>query len=96
MFRLVKAIHSSQLGSFSTRKDVVLPLLWPIKSADGKSEISEIPIKNNTNIIISIIGANREKRVWGEDADQWKPDRWLNPLPESVSKAHLPGVYSQM
>ena len=74
----------------------MLPLLWPIKSADGKSEITEIPLKKNTNVIVSILGANRSKRVWGEDADQWKPDRWLNPLPESVSKAHLPGVYSQM
>lgn len=79
-----------------TRKDVVLPLLWPIKSADGKCEITEIPLKKNTNVIVSIIGANRSKTIWGEDADQWKPERWLKPLPETVSKAHLPGVYSQM
>lgn len=79
-----------------TRKDVVLPLLWPIKSADGKRMINEIPLKKNTNVIISILGANRSKAIWGDDAEEWKPERWLAPLPESVSKAHLPGVYASM
>ena len=84
------------MSPLRTRKDIVLPLLWPIKAADGKTEITEIPLKENTSVIISIIGANRCKAIWGEDADQWNPDRWLKPLPGSVSKAHLPGVYSQM
>lgn len=83
-------------ATIRTRKDVVLPLLWPIRSTDGKSEIKEIPLKKNTNIIISIIGANKNKRVWGDDAEEWKPERWLKPLPESVSKAHLPGIYASM
>ena len=72
--------------------DTVLPLLWPITSVSGK-EIKEIPIKKNTNVIISIMGANRRKEIWGDDAGDWKPDRWLQPLPESVTKARLPGVY---
>ncbi|KAI5118019.1 hypothetical protein M0805_003456 [Coniferiporia weirii] len=85
----------SQL-SRTTRKDVVMPLFWPIKSADGKSEIKEIPLKKNTDVIISIVGANRSKKIWGDDAEEWKPERWLKPTPESVSKAHLPGVYASM
>ncbi|KAL5521682.1 hypothetical protein ACEPAF_2430 [Sanghuangporus sanghuang] len=80
----------------TTRKDVILPLAWPILGADGKTEIAEIPIKKNTNVIVSIIGSNRSKRIWGDDAEEWKPDRWLSPLPESVAKAHMPGVYSSM
>ncbi|KAH8114788.1 cytochrome P450 [Phellopilus nigrolimitatus] len=80
----------------TTRKDIVLPLLWPIKSADGKTEIKEIPLKKNTNVVISVLGANRSKRIWGEDAEEWKPERWLKPLPDSVSKAHLPGIYASM
>ncbi|KAL5492757.1 hypothetical protein ACEPAI_4204 [Sanghuangporus weigelae] len=80
----------------TTRKDVIMPLTWPILSANGKTEITEIPVKNNTNIYILIYGVNRSKKIWGEDAEEWKPERWLNPLPESVSKAHLPGVYSSM
>ncbi|KAL5524290.1 hypothetical protein ACEPAF_9430 [Sanghuangporus sanghuang] len=78
----------------TTRKDVVLPLLWPIKSADEKTEIKQIPIKSNTNVIISVIGANTNKRVWGDDAEEWKPERWMQPLPESATKVRLPGIYS--
>ena len=73
-----------------------MPLLWPIKSADGKSEIKEIPVKKNTNILVSIINANTSTRIWGEDAEEWKPERWLKPQPKSVSEAHLPGVYASM
>ncbi|KAL5525734.1 hypothetical protein ACEPAG_7071 [Sanghuangporus baumii] len=80
----------------TARKDIVLPLAWPILGVDRKTEISEIPIKANTNVVVSIIGANRSKKIWGDDAEEWKPERWLEPLPESVAKAHMPGVYASM
>jgi len=80
----------------TTREDAVLPLLWPVKPAGGKAEMKEIPLKKNTGIMISILNANRSKAVWGEDADQWKPERWLCALPESVANARLPGVYASM
>ena len=65
-------------------------------SADGKTLITEIPIKKGTTLYISVLGANRNKHVWGEDADEWKPERWLRPLPRSVQDSKLPGIYSQM
>ena len=80
----------------SARADTVLPLMWPIKSVDGKSEIKEVSIKKNTTLILSIFNANRHPAVWGDDAEEWKPERWLKPLPDSVAKAHLPSVYSSM
>lgn len=80
----------------TTRADVVLPLAWPITAVDGVTQLSEIPLKNNTGVVVSIIGANRCKKIWGEDAEEWKPERWLNPMPESIAKAHLPGVYASM
>ncbi|TDL20047.1 cytochrome P450 [Rickenella mellea] len=83
------------LLSRTTRKDVTLPLLWPIKSTDG-NQIREIALKRNTNIIISIIAANRNKTIWGQDADVWRPERWLTPMAESNSRAQLPGVYASM
>ena len=52
-----------------------MPLMFPIKAEDG-SEIKEIPVKKNTDVIISILGANRSKRIWGDDAEEWKPERW--------------------
>lgn len=34
--------------------------------------------------------------MWGPDALEFKPERWLSPLPESVVITHLPSVYSNM
>ncbi|KAF5326984.1 hypothetical protein D9619_004812 [Psilocybe cf. subviscida] len=81
--------------SRTTRQDVVLPLGTPIKGLDGR-EITEIPIPSNTNVIVGILAANRNPEVWGPDADKWKPERWLNPLPETVPSAHMPGIYSHL
>ena len=78
-----------------TRKETVLPLSTPILGLDGR-EMTKIPIPNNTNIIISIYAANRNPEIWGPDSYDWKPERWFNPLPETVTKAHIPGVYSHL
>ncbi len=47
-------------------------------------------------VLLDIIGANCNKAVWGDDADEWKPERWLAPLPDTVINAHMPGVYSHL
>lgn len=78
-----------------TRGDVVMPLMWPVKGVDG-TDVQEIAVPKDTEIIISIFGANRDKRIWGPDAEEWKPERWLEPLPKSVADAHMPGVYASM
>lgn len=79
----------------SARKDAVLPLSTPIRGNDG-STISEIVIPKDTSIIIGIREVNTSTEIWGTDAAQWKPERWLSPLPESVTNARVPGIYSNM
>jgi len=93
LYFLSKIPYSS--ADNSTRKDIILPLSTPITGLDGQ-EINEIPVPNNTNIIISIYAANRNPEIWGPDSYDWKPERWLNPLPESVIDARIPGVYSHL
>ena len=96
----VKSLHSllkirySSVNN-STRKDTILPLSTPIIGIDGR-EMNEILIPNNTNIIISMYAANRNPEIWGPDSYEWKPERWLNPLPEPVTDARIPGVYSHL
>jgi len=48
----------------------------PIVTRSGKT-ISEIPVAKGTFIYASIIGYNMSKDVWGPDADEFKPERWL-------------------
>ncbi|KAF6751312.1 cytochrome P450 [Ephemerocybe angulata] len=78
-----------------TRQDIMLPLSSPITTKDGQ-EVSEVFIPKDTRIVISLLNCNRDPKIWGPDAAVWKPERWLNPLPESVAEARVPGVYSNL
>lgn len=77
----------------TTRANVVMPLSNPIQGLDGK-EINEILIPKNTNVIMSIIEANRNAEIWGPDCLVWIPERWLSLLPSSVTNARVPGIYA--
>jgi cytochrome P450 len=74
---------------------MVLPLSKPIPSTDGKL-MNEIFIPKDTTIIMSLIDCNRDPEIWGPDAAEWKPERWLSPLPDTVTEAKVPGVYSNL
>ena len=73
----------------------MLPLSRPIVGIDG-TEIHEITVPNGTRVTVAIMRANRDPDIWGEDAQEWKPERWLAPLPDTVSNARVPGVYSNL
>ncbi|KXN84324.1 putative cytochrome P450 4d20 [Leucoagaricus sp. SymC.cos] len=79
----------------TARKDIVLPLSKPIKDTFGK-EVTELYIKEGTNIALSILGANCDPDLWGPDSYEWKPERWLAPLPKAVEEAHMPAIYSPL
>ncbi|KAI0347505.1 cytochrome P450 [Trametopsis cervina] len=81
--------------SREVRQDVVMPLSEPIRGVDGRT-LSEIFVPKDTTVIIGIRACNRNKAIWGEDALEWKPERWINKLPESVTAAHVPGVYANL
>ena len=71
-----------------------MPLSEPITGVDG-TELHEIPVPKDTTVVVAIYSANRNKAIWGEDALEWKPERWLQPLPDAVREAPIPGVYSK-
>ncbi|ETW83997.1 cytochrome P450 monooxygenase 86 [Heterobasidion irregulare TC 32-1] len=80
-------------ASCSCRKDTMLQLGTPTIGVDGQ-KISEIFVPNNTGIIISILSVNRDPGIWGPDVMEWKPERWLAPLPPNVKESRIPGVYA--
>ncbi|KAH9910196.1 cytochrome P450 [Epithele typhae] len=73
--------------------DFVLPLSSPVRGKDD-TEISQLAVPKGTMIITSIHGCNTNKAIWGDDAYEWKPERWLEPLPAAVEETHLPGIYA--
>jgi cytochrome P450 len=93
--KLTNANDDDHPSTNRASKDGVIPLSTPITTTDGK-EINEVFVARGTATLISIWACNRNPAVWGPDAKEWKPDRWLKPLPESVVDAHIPGVYSHL
>ncbi|KAI0056668.1 cytochrome P450 [Artomyces pyxidatus] len=75
-------------------KDVSIPLSQPIQTTAGP--ISSLFIPRDTSIWIGIRFLNCDPNIWGPDASEWKPERWLSPHPQSVSDARIPGIYSNM
>ncbi|KAF8186878.1 cytochrome P450, partial [Mycena galopus ATCC 62051] len=60
--------------------DCILPLSHPITTAAG-IQISEIPIKKGQCLYVAIATYHRFESVWGPDAREFKPSRWLQPHP---------------
>ncbi|KAK0187584.1 cytochrome P450 [Armillaria mellea] len=58
-------------------QDDVLPLAEPITTSDGKV-CSEIPISKGQTVMASVYTYNRLPSVWGEDAEEWNPGRFLD------------------
>ncbi len=46
--------------------------------------------------MLNLWACNTNKALWGEDAYEWKPERWLGPLPRALDEARIPGVYSNL
>ncbi|KAN0129558.1 cytochrome P450 [Lactarius tabidus] len=58
-------------------RDDVIPLAFPVTTRSGE-QISSIPVRKGTPIDILIGAYNRLPEIWGPDADEWNPDRFLN------------------
>jgi cytochrome P450 len=83
------------LSPSSAIKDTILPLKTPIIGQDGQ-EIHEVLVPAGTTVFASILIPNTSTQIWGEDASEFKPERWLSPLPDTVVNSSLPGIYSHM
>ena len=61
--------------------------------ADG-APLAHVFVPKGTNVFVGVRACNRSAALWGADADAWRPERWLAPLPESVTGARVPGLYA--
>ncbi|KAK7439308.1 hypothetical protein VKT23_017532 [Stygiomarasmius scandens] len=68
----------------SPDRDDVIPLSEPIISTSGH-RLTEVPIQKGQRLHIDIYTYNRLKSVWGEDADTWNPERFLDEKKAAVS-----------
>ena len=73
----------------------MVPLAQPVRGRDGR-EMAEVLVPRGTILQLDYQASNRNKALWGEDAAEWRPARWLGPLPAAVEDARVPGVYSHL
>ncbi|KAI9513472.1 cytochrome P450 [Russula earlei] len=74
------------------RADVVVPLSEPFIDRDGV-ERHDISLRKGDIILIPILAIHQMKSLWGEDADEFKPERW-EAIPDAVKA--IPGVFSNL
>ena len=69
----------------------MLPLSEPIYATDG-TRMDDIPLMKGSQVILGFFGCNTNKALWGEDAHEWKPERWDGQLPGDDPKTQIPGA----
>ncbi|KZV71385.1 cytochrome P450 [Peniophora sp. CONT] len=94
---LKEAMRLHPIGMMLSRvadQDDVIPLSTPITTESGQ-QISSIPVRKGQNVDISIATYNRcaNPDVWGADAREWNPERFMR-----LDKARMTsvGVYANL
>ncbi|KAJ7775924.1 cytochrome P450 [Mycena maculata] len=77
-----------------TVEEAILPLSKPITGVDG-SIITSIPVPKGTTLYVAIAAANHNKQIWGDDALEFKPERWANGK-AAASSEKMCGIYGNM
>ncbi|TFY83783.1 hypothetical protein EWM64_g229 [Hericium alpestre] len=70
----------------------VLPLAFPIRTKSGEN-ISQIPVQKGQTVYISIAAYNRLEGIWGADAHEFHPERFLE---MDKAKQTSIGVYANL
>lgn len=73
-------------------KDDVILLNTPYIDIRGQVQDS-VRVRKGDHIFIPIIAMNKSKALWGEDAFEFKPERWES-IPDAVQT--IPGVWANM
>lgn len=77
-------------------KERTIPYSQTNASDSDGERTAYVTIPVGTTLFIGIAGSNRLESVWGADAKEWKPERWLDGDLDSKVRPHLPGIYSGM
>ncbi|KAH8827748.1 cytochrome P450 [Flagelloscypha sp. PMI_526] len=73
--------------------DDVIPLSNPIQCRNG-SWIHEIPVRKGQQIFVHILGVHQNSAIWGDDANEFRPERWESEVPEAATA--VPGVWGNL
>ena len=79
-------------------QDVVVPLQFPIKDKKTGKEVREILIVKGTPVYVGLAATNRSTSLWGDDAAEFKPERWMGRQAHesTIEQIKTPGIFSNM
>ncbi|KDQ21004.1 hypothetical protein BOTBODRAFT_51026 [Botryobasidium botryosum FD-172 SS1] len=87
--RLRAVVHG--IVRVATQKDVV-PTAEPWTDKYGVKR-NEIVINKGDTVVVSLLSMNLSRSIWGEDALEFKPERWASPPPRA---SEIPGIHSNI
>ncbi|KAN0109578.1 cytochrome P450 [Russula decolorans] len=91
--REVLRLHSPVQNTVrAPMKDTVVPLSEPFIDRHGVKR-HELRVREGDIILLPILAIHRLKSLWGEDADEFKPERW-EAIPEAVKA--IPSVFGNL
>ena len=64
-----------------------------VGNLETDSNVAHCSIRAGDHIIISIAAINQLKEIWGDDAEEFRPERWNNP---PSAAAGIPGVWGNV
>ncbi|WWC91011.1 uncharacterized protein L201_005951 [Kwoniella dendrophila CBS 6074] len=73
----------------------VIPLGTPVKGRDGKM-IESVNLPKGAAMMIPILNVNTSVEIWGEDAEQFNPDRFLKSTDTNSNRNSVPGVWGNL
>lgn len=74
-------------------KDDVIQLQEPISTASGEL-VDRIIIGIGSSLIVPIRAINRSEAIWGHDAKEFRPERWLsNEAGLTLKSKEIPGYH---
>ena len=65
------------MKSDKAKYDDVIPLSSPITTASGRN-VDHISVAQGAAVLVPIRTINRSEAIWGTDAKEFKPERWLD------------------
>lgn len=80
---------------FRACADSIVSLSKPVRGADG-TLMHSIFVPEGTLVFMPAHAANTNPALWGPDGGEWRPERWFAPLPDALTEAKMPGVYSHL
>ncbi|KAF7291539.1 Cytochrome P450 [Mycena chlorophos] len=76
----------------ATQTDFI-PLLVPVTDVDG-CQRTEIRVQKGDKVYLPLRAINRSRDIWGSDAEQFRPERWLEGIPEAAKA--IPSAWSNI